>query len=222
MPGRVIVFEGGEGAGKSTQLARLAARLTAGSIRTATWREPGGTPLGDDIRRLLLDPAQQITPTAEALLFMASRAQLVRDELRPALEAGTTVLLDRFFLSTYAYQIAGRQMREPEVRAANALATGGLIPDLTVLLTLSADEGLLRAGARGGHDRMEGSGVEFHARVEAAFAEFATPEWQTNHPECGPIVAVAAHGSVEEVAARVVGVVVARFPDIARELLVPS
>ena len=102
MPGRVIVFEGGEGAGKSTQLARLAARLTAASIRTATWREPGGTPLGDDIRRLLLDPAQQITPTAEALLFMASRAQLVRDELRPALEAGTTVLLDRFFLSTYA------------------------------------------------------------------------------------------------------------------------
>ena len=89
-------------------------------------------------------------------------------------------------------------------------------------LTLSADEGLLRAGARGGHDRMEGSGVEFHARVEAAFAEFATPEWQTNHPECGPIVAVAAHGSVEEVAARVVGVVVARFPDIARGLLVPS
>ncbi len=222
MPGRVIVFEGGEGAGKSTQLARLAARLTAASIRTATWREPGGTPLGDDIRRLLLDPAQQITPTAEALLFMASRAQLVRDELRPALEAGTTVLLDRFFLSTYAYQIAGRQMREPEVRAANALATGGLIPDLTVLLTLSADEGLLRAGARGGHDRMEGSGVEFHARVEAAFAEFATPEWQTNHPECGPIVAVAAHGSVEEVAARVVSVIVARFPDIARELLVPS
>jgi len=222
MPGRVIVFEGGEGAGKSTQLARLAARLTAASIRTATWREPGGTPLGDDIRRLLLDPAQQITPTAEALLFMASRAQLVRDELRPALEAGTTVLLDRFFLSTYAYQIAGRQMREPEVRAANALATGGLIPDLTVLLTLNADEGLLRAGARGGHDRMEGSGVEFHARVEAAFAEFATPEWQTNHPECGPIVAVAAHGSVEEVAARVVGVVVARFPDIARGLLVRS
>ena len=79
MPGRLIVFEGGEGAGKSTQLARLAVRLSAAAIRTATWREPGGTPLGDEIRRLLLDPAQQITPTAEALLFMASRAQLVAE-----------------------------------------------------------------------------------------------------------------------------------------------
>ncbi|MEI6814342.1 MAG: dTMP kinase [bacterium] len=220
MPGRLIVFEGGEGAGKSTQLARLAVRLSAGAIRTATWREPGGTPLGDEIRRLLLDPAQQITPTAEALLFMASRAQLVRDELRPALDAGTTVLLDRFFLSTYAYQIAGRQMREQEVQAANALATQGLTPDLTILLTLNAEEGLLRAGARGGHDRMEGSGAEFHARVEAAFAEFATPVWQQGHPECGPIVAVSASGSVEDVAARVLGVVVAAFPDVAQALQV--
>jgi dTMP kinase len=220
MPGRLIVFEGGEGAGKSTQLARLAVRLSAAAIRTATWREPGGTPLGDEIRRLLLDPAQTITPTAEALLFMASRAQLVRDELRPALDAGTTVLLDRFFLSTYAYQIAGRQMREQEVRAANALATQGLTPDLTILLTLNAEEGLLRAGARGGHDRMEGSGAAFHARVEAAFAEFATPVWQQGRPECGPIVAVSAHGSVEEVAARVLGVVVAAFPDITQALQV--
>ena len=220
MPGRLIVFEGGEGAGQSTQLARLAVRLSAAAIRTATWREPGGTPLGDEIRRLLLDPAQQITPTAEALLFMASRAQLVRDELRPALDAGTTVLLDRFFLSTYAYQIAGRQMREQEVQAANALATQGLTPDLTILLTLNAEEGLLRAGARGGHDRMEGSGAEFHARVEAAFAEFATPVWQQGHPECGPIVAVSASGSVEDVAARVLGVVVAAFPDVAQALQV--
>ena len=220
MPGRLIVCEGGEGAGKSTQLARLAVRLSAAAIRTATWREPGGTPLGDEIRRLLLDPAQQITPTAEALLFMASRAQLVRDELRPALDAGTTVLLDRFFLSTYAYQIAGRQMREQEVQAANALATQGLTPDLTILLTLNAEEGLLRAGARGGHDRMEGSGAEFHARVEAAFAEFATPVWQQGHPECGPIVAVSASGSVEDVAARVLGVVVAAFPDVAQALQV--
>jgi dTMP kinase len=220
MPGRLIVFEGGEGAGKSTQLARLAVLLSAAAIRPATWREPGGTPLGDEIRRLLLDPAQQITPTAEALLFMASRAQLVRDELRPALDAGTTVLLDRFFLSTYAYQIAGRQMREQEVQAANALATQGLTPDLTILLTLNAEEGLLRAGARGGHDRMEGSGAEFHARVEAAFAEFATPVWQQGHPECGPIVAVSASGSVEDVAARVLGVVVAAFPDVAQALQV--
>jgi dTMP kinase len=214
MPGRLIVFEGGEGAGKSTQLARLAARLQAATITTASWREPGGTPLGDEIRRLLLDPAQRITPTAEALLFMASRAQLVAHELRPALEAGTTVLLDRFFLSTYAYQIAGRGMHEQEVRAANALATQGLTPDLTILLTLSADEGLQRAGARGGHDRMEQSGAAFHARVEAAFAEFATADWQGRHPECGPIVAVPAHGTVDEVAARVQSTVATAFPDL--------
>lgn len=220
MPGRLIVFEGGEGAGKSTQLARLAVRLQAAAIKTSTWREPGGTPLGDEIRRLLLDPAQRITPTAEALLFMASRAQLVAHALRPALDAGTTVLLDRFFLSTYAYQIAGRGMHEQEVRAANALATQGLTPDLTILLTLSADEGLQRAGARGGHDRMEQSGAAFHARVEAAFAEFATPVWQTAHPECGPIVEVPAHGSVDDVSARVLAAVVGAFPDIATALQV--
>lgn len=220
MPGRLIVFEGGEGAGKSTQLARLAARLSAAAITTATWREPGGTPLGDEIRALLLDPARTITPTAEALLFMASRAQLVADALRPALANGTTVLLDRFFLSTYAYQIAGRGMKADEVRAANALATQGLVPDLTILLTLGADEGLSRAGARGGHDRMEASGAAFHARVEAAFAEFATPAWQSQHPECGPIVAVPADGSVDDVAGRVLGAVVAHFPNVARTLQV--
>jgi dTMP kinase len=218
MSGRLIVFDGGEGAGKSTQLARLAVRLQAANIATATWREPGGTPLGDEIRRLLLDPQQQITPTSEALLFMASRAQLVREELLPALAAGTTVLLDRFFLSTYAYQVAGRGMDEREVRAANALATQGLTPDLTILLTLRADEGLTRAGARGTHDRMERSGAPFHARVEAAFAEFASAAWQSRHPECGPIVAVPAEGAIDEVASRVLGVVVGAFPELRHAL----
>ncbi|MDB4883595.1 MAG: tmk, partial [Gemmatimonadetes bacterium] len=104
---RLIVFEGGEGSGKSTQLRHLAAALAAHRVPHLTLREPGGTPLGTEVRRILLDPASDITPRAEALLFMASRAQLVEREIRPALARGETVLLDRFFLSTYAYQIAG-------------------------------------------------------------------------------------------------------------------
>lgn len=218
MAGRLIVFEGGEGAGKSTQLARLASRLQHAQVAVAQWREPGGTPLGDEIRRVLLDPASRITPRAEALLFMASRAQLVADAVRPALAAGTTVLLDRFFLSTYAYQIGGRAMPEAEVRAANALATDGLVPDLTLLLTFDADEGLRRAGARGAHDRMEASGAAFHARVEAAFATFADPVWQAGHPECGPIIAVDGRGDADAVEARVCAVVVAHLPEFATAL----
>jgi dTMP kinase len=222
MGGRLIVFEGGEGAGKSTQLARLALRLQTAAVPTQSWREPGGTPLGDEIRRLLLDPASHIAPRAEALLFMASRAQLVVQELRPALAAGTTILLDRFFLSTYAYQIAGRLMPEHEVRAANAMATQGLVPDLTILLSLDAAEGLRRADARGGHDRMEASGAEFHARVEGAFAEFATAPWQRAHPECGPIVAVRGDGEADAVADRVAAAVAHAFPELAVALQVAA
>src|SRR4051812_23650284 len=106
--GRVIVFEGAEGAGKSTQLRRLAEWLIAGGTTVVSVREPGGTPIGDEIRRLLLDPTSDIAPRAEALLFMASRAQLVERVIRPAVERGDVVLVDRFFLSTYAYQGAGR------------------------------------------------------------------------------------------------------------------
>jgi dTMP kinase len=216
--GRLIVFEGGEGVGKSTQLGRLLARLTAAGVRCASFREPGGTPLGDEIRRLLLDPEGHMSPRAEALLFMASRAELLRRHVRPALDAGDTVLLDRFFLSTYAYQIGGRQLHAEGVRSANALATDGLVPDLTVLLTLDAAEGLRRAGVRGATDRMERSGETFHARVEAAFHEFATAGWQQAHPECGVIVPVDAAGSEDEVAARVTGAVATHCAALAPAL----
>lgn len=212
MPGALIAFEGVEGAGKSTQMRRLRARLVEGGVPVTAVREPGGTPAGDAIRALLLDPASQLDARTEALLFMASRAQLVRDVIRPALERGEFVLTDRFFLSTYAYQVAGRGLPEHEVRSANRLATGGLVPDLTVLLDLPVEEGMRRAGARGGADRMEREGREFHERVRAAFREFATAGWQTTHPECGPIVQLNAAGTEDEVAGRVVGALASRWP----------
>ncbi|MDE3152474.1 MAG: dTMP kinase [Gemmatimonadota bacterium] len=209
--GPLIVFEGAEGVGKSTQLRRVASWLESGGRVVHALREPGGTPLGDEIRRLLLDPASDITPRAEALLFVASRAQLVETLVRPALAAGHVVLLDRFFLSTYAYQGAGRGLPEAEVRQANAVATGGLVPDITLLMTLPVREGLARAERRGARDRMERNADEFHHRVSAAFAAFAAPAWQAAHPECGPIVTVDASGPEAEVFARITNVISARL-----------
>ncbi|MBC7672658.1 MAG: dTMP kinase [Polaromonas sp.] len=213
MGGRVIVFEGGEGSGKSTQLARLSALLTQRTVPHVCLREPGGTPLGTEVRRLLLDRASDIDPRAEALLFMASRAQLVDRAIRPALSRGDVVLLDRFFLSTYAYQIAGHGLDEAEVRSANRFATHGLVPDVTILLLFPAREGLVRAGARASaHDRMEAMGDSFHDRVSAALSAFAEPAWQATHPECGSIVPVDAAGSEDDVAARIQAVVNQRWP----------
>ena len=201
--GCLVVFEGGEGAGKSTQLQRVAAHLAARGIPHRTFREPGSTPLGDQIRALLLHADVAPVPEAEAALFVASRAQLVRTELLPALARGEVVLLDRFLLSTYAYQVGGRGLAEAEVRGANRLATQGLVPDLTLLFSLDPATGLARAGARGAADRIERADTAFHARVAAAFRAFTEPAWQAAHPECGPIVPIAADGSETEVAHRV-------------------
>ena len=211
--GRLIVFEGGEGSGKTTQLRRLSSALGRGGMPHVTLREPGGTRLGTEVRRLLLDRTSDIDPRAEALLFMASRAQLVQREIRPALDRGETVLLDRFFLSTYAYQIAGHGLPDDEVRGANHFATDGLVPDITILLTFPVKEGLARAARRtASHDRMEAMGEPFHQRVANALAAFAEPGWQAAHPECGPIVAVLAEGTEDEVGARVRMVLGARWP----------
>ena len=211
--GRLIVFEGGEGSGKTTQLQRLSAVLAQRNIAHLCVREPGGTPLGSEVRRLLLDPASDIDPRAEALLFMASRAQLVSREVRPALERGDDVLLDRFFLSTYAYQVAGHHLDEPAIRAAYGFATDGLVPDLTILLRYPVHQGLERAAVRAvTHDRMEAMGGSFHERVAAALATFAEPAWQAAHLECGAIVSVDATGSEDDVAQRVLGVVGERWP----------
>ena len=211
--GRLIVFEGGEGSGKSTQLRHLSRTLQQRGVAHVCLREPGGTPLGTEVRRVLLDRASDIEPRAEALLFMASRAQLVEREIRPALARGETVLLDRFFLSTYAYQIGGHGLAEAEVRAANRFATGGLVPDLTLLLSFPVAEGRARAARRAtAHDRMEAMGSDFHHRVSDAFREFATPEWQAGHPECGPVVTIVAEGSEQAVTARVMEAVAGMWP----------
>ncbi len=189
--------------GKTTQLRLLGEGIRAGGHDVLTVREPGGTPVGDAIRAVLLDPASDITPWAEALLFMASRAQLVARVIRPALARGTTVLVDRFFLSTYAYQSFARGLDPGEIADMNRVATGGLVPDLTILLRLPVREGLARAARRGTHDRMEGADTTFHDRVAHAFDRFATAEWQAAHPECGPVIAVDAGGTPDEVFVRV-------------------
>ena len=214
-PGRLVVVEGPEGAGKTTQLHRLAAWLQARGHTVRVLREPGATPLGDEVRRLLLDSAHDIVPRAEALLFMAARAQLVERVLLPALAAGETVLVDRFFLSTYAYQAAGHGLALDGVREANALAVQGLVPDLTMLLELPADEGLARAGLRGRADRIERLGPAFHARVAAAFRSFAEPRWQADHPEAGPIVAVDARGDEDRTFEGIRRVLADRWPELA-------
>jgi dTMP kinase len=212
MTGKLIVFEGAEGVGKSTQLRLLAEWLESRGQDVVAVREPGGTILGDEIRRILLDPSSEIAPRAEALLFMASRAELVEREIRPALGQSLVVLVDRFFLSTYAYQCAGRGLPQDEVRAANKLATGGLVPDVTLLLTLPVTEGLARAEQRGAPDRMERASDDFHYRVASAFTQFATAEWQRAHPECGPIVSIDARGSERDVFARVQSELARRWP----------
>ena len=208
----LIVLEGPEGAGKTTQIRMLAEWLAAAGKTVVAVREPGGTPLGDEIRRLLLDPASDVSARSESLLFMASRAQLIEREIVPALTAGAIVLLDRFFLSTYAYQVHGRGLPHEEISAANRLATSSLRPDLTVLLTLPVNEGLGRAGKRGPSDRMERADPAFHERVARAFEEFATREWQIAHPEAGPIVTADARGTVDEVFARVLATLESRWP----------
>ena len=214
--GKLIVLEGAEGVGKTTQIHRLGETLTARGIPFLGVREPGGTAVGNEIRRLLLSPGPGFSARTEALLFMASRAELVERNVMPALERGDVVIADRFFLSTYAYQIAGRGLPEAEVTAANRFATGGLVPDLTLLLRLSVTASLARTDSRGARDRIEAADDDFHHRVAAAFDYFADPEWQRTHPEAGPIVAIDAAGSVDHVSAAVIAVLEQKWPETFR------
>ena len=201
--GRLIVLEGGDGVGKTTQMPLVADALRARGLVVHTIREPGQTQVGQTVRALLLDPASRISPATEAMLFLAARAQVVEEVVQPALAAGEWVVADRFFVSTYAYQIAGHGLNDAQVRAANALATRGIVPDLTLLLTLSPTAATARRAGRGEADRLERYGAEFDARVSQAYAASVTPVWQARHPECGPIVAVPGDGAVGAVTARV-------------------
>jgi dTMP kinase len=189
--GRLVVLEGGEACGKSTQAARLAPRL--GAVLT---REPGGTVVGERIRSLLLDPAlgAELDARAEALLMAAARAQHVAEVVAPALAAGRVVVSDRFVGSSLAYQGYGRGLPQPDLAALSAFATGGLGADVVVLLDLESTEAAARRGPV--PDRMEAAGEAFHRRVEEGFAALAAADpdhW----------VVVDASGTIDEVADRV-------------------
>lgn len=180
--GSLITFEGGEGAGKSTQIAELGRRLGAefgiADADIVKVREPGGTPMGEGIRQLLKRPDASIAPAAEMLLFAACRAELVAELIAPALSARKVVLCDRFADSTVAYQQGGRGLPADAVRSANTLACQGLAPNLTVLLDLPPEAGLARASARdlGKPDRLEALDLEFHRRVRRAYLDLAAAE----------------------------------------------
>lgn len=180
--GRFITFEGGEGCGKSTQVVRLAAALEERGLKVLLTREPGGTRLSELIRTLLKDEAEDPpVDRAELLLFLAARAQLVRNVIAPALEAGTWVISDRFSDSTVAYQGYGRGLPVDFVRQANDFACEGLRPDLTFLLDLdpATAERRMRgreAATNTSADRIERAGSGFHARLRKGFLELAAAD----------------------------------------------
>jgi dTMP kinase len=177
MPGLFITFEGGEGTGKSTQLARLRSALRAEGRAIVETQEPGGTTIGREVREILLNPERTgMAPVAELFLYEASRAQLVGEVIRPALARGDVVLCDRFTDSTIAYQGAGRGLELGLIDSLNRLASGDLRPDCTFLLDLDPAVGLARVRQRTPEDRMEAELLEFHRRVREGFLAVARRE----------------------------------------------
>ncbi|MCB5273241.1 Thymidylate kinase [Arthrobacter sp. SO5] len=197
-PGLFIAFEGGDGAGKSTQAAELAGALESRGLTVLRTREPGGTPIGEKLRSLVLDHGHgHIDARTEALIFAASRAAHASQVIRPALDRGEVVLTDRYIDSSVAYQGAGRDLGTEAVRDLNEWATSGLQPDLTVLLDVDPELGRLRRTAGdAAEDRLESEADEFHARIRTAFLDLAAalPEQYLVLPARLP---------VEELAARI-------------------
>ena len=193
-PGRLIAFEGIEGSGKSTQLELLRRVLEGRGFDVAVTRQPGGTPAGERVRALLLDPAVELQPRTEALLFAAARAELVEAVIGPALERGAVVLCDRYLDSSLAYQGGARGLGRGPVAEVNRFATGGLVPDLVVLLDLDPADGLARRARD--PDRIEAQDLGFHRRVRDAFRDLAAAD-----PDRFAVVDAAA--PVPEVAAQV-------------------
>ena len=178
--GTFITIEGSEGGGKTTQLALLAEayKKRTGETPVVT-REPGGTPLGEEIRKLFKDPNNKLCPETELLLLQASRAQLVRDVIRPALDAGRTVICDRYIHSTLFYQGFGRGLDQNIIAATTLLATDGVVPDLVLVLQLPFEKMLERVKKRGNLDRMENEASDFFRRVQAGvdwLAESGSPK----------------------------------------------
>jgi len=197
-----ITFEGIEGSGKSTQIRRLHNYLTARGQTVLATREPGGCAIADAIRAILLDPSNQaMTARTELLLYAAARSQHVEQIIRPALAAGTTVLCDRFFDATSAYQGGGRGLDQALIETLNGLATGGLCPDLTLLLDFTAEDGLQRARQRNydnnllDEGRFELEALDFHRRVRQSYLQLAESEPRFR--------IINATGSADEVAGRI-------------------
>ena len=197
MRGTFITLEGADGCGKSTQVALLADAIQAAGREVVRLREPGGTSISEKIRALVLDPDNaEMASECELLLFEASRAQLVRQVIEPALARGAVVLCDRFYDSTYAYQAAGRALDVRVISQANALGSCDVTPDLTLVLDMDTKDALARA-TRGGADRLEAEGVAFQERVRQGYLDLAAAE-------PGRVHVVDATGSTEEVLGRLV------------------
>ena len=168
--GLFITMEGGEGVGKSTNIRFVAEQLRARGIRLLQTREPGGTPLAEEIRQLLLNPrTETVAPTAELLMVFAARAQHLAEVIEPALARGEWVLCDRFTDATYAYQGGGRQLSQAVIAQLEQLVHGHLQPDLTLLLDVSVEVGMARASQRGELDRFEQEKTEFFQRVRNSY-----------------------------------------------------
>jgi dTMP kinase len=207
-PGQFIAFEGGEGAGKSTQSRLLAEALRARGISVVTTREPGGTPGAEAIRALLLGTeGEGWNPRAEALLFAAARSDHVERLIRPALAAGQWVICDRYLDSSRAYQGGGGGLSDADILTLHALGSQGLLPDLTLLVTVSPETATARLAKRdnGMADRIEGRGAEYHARVAATFAELAAAEPQR-------FAIVDGNGTVDATHAQVLAAVAPMLP----------
>lgn len=203
--GIFLAFEGTEGAGKTTQVRRLAQHLAGCGRPPLVAREPGSTPLGEQVRKWVLE-AGALPSRSELFLLLAARAAFVEQVVRPALDAGQVVIADRFELSTLAYQGAGRGLPLDEIRAANHLATGGVRPDATLLLELPPEEGARRQAAAGKlPDRMERESIQFHTRVAAGYQALAD--------RLDGILRVDAHGTQDAVHSRVLDVLSVRFPE---------
>jgi dTMP kinase len=183
MKGTFITFEGIEGSGKSTQIALLANHLTARGVRYVLTREPGGTSIGDQVRKILLDPANRLLdPAAELLLYSASRAQHLREIIMPALADGANILCDRFSDATLAYQGYGRGLDREMIRSLDRIVTAGMRPDLTLLFDIDAASGVARARGRNNirgleaEARFENEELAFHERVRQGYLTLVAQE----------------------------------------------
>jgi dTMP kinase len=204
-----IVLEGVEGCGKSTQAQRLGDWLAARGIACRVTREPGGTQIGEEIRRALLHGGEEVPARTELLLMLASRAAFVEQVVMPTLASGAVVVADRYELSSLAYQGYGRGLPLEQVRAANTFATGGLSPDLTIVLEVEWSEAVARRGKAGAAaDRIERAGDEFHQRVAEAYRLLSERE--------PGVQAVSGGGDVDSVHESIIRLLGSRFPETFR------